>query len=178
MFASLARTTLSVLALFVISSGPAASPVCAQALPRPFVRQLIQIRTQQAFAVEAQIQKTQQFLAQVQATAPFAVPNVQAALSQEQAALAQIQSQISLLTQLLATEDQAFAVWDLIQKVQKQINGAQHPGKKRAEHEGKKRRSTANTAETAALQALLAALQAELAQLQAQINALQAQIVI
>jgi hypothetical protein len=186
MLAPLTRTTLSVLALFFVLLGPPVRPACAQALPRPFVRQLIKERTKQAFAVNAQIQKTQQLLAQVQANAPFAVPNVQAALSQEQAALAQIQSQISLLTQLLATENKAFAVWDLIQKVQNRINGTQQSGKKRSDHdrdersdhEDKRRRSGASAAEIAALQTLLPALQAQLAQLQAQINVLQAQIVV
>jgi hypothetical protein len=180
MLAFLTRTTLSVLALSWPFLGPGALPARAQALPRPFVRQLIKERTRQAFAVEAQIQRTQQLLAQVQVNAPFAVANVQAILSQQQAVLAQIQSQINLLTQLLVTEDQAFAVWDLIQKVQKQIHGTQHAGKKRSEHEHehKKKGATANAAESAVLQALLTALQAQLAQLQAQINALQAQIIV
>jgi|GEM_PF-2959620 hypothetical protein len=188
MLASLTRIAPSVLALLLMYLGLAAPSVRAQALPRPFVVKLIKQRIRQAYAVEAQIQQMQQLLAQVQATAPFAVSNVQSAISQEQAALAQIQTQINLLTQLLATEDQAFVVWDLIQKIQKRINAVQQPGKKKhSEHEDKKKHSkhegkgtgaVAQEAETAALQTLLAALQAQLAQLQAQINALQAQIVV
>jgi hypothetical protein len=160
MLATMTRTTLSALALFLMFLGPAARPARAQALPRPVIKKLIQLRTKQASAVYAEILKTQKFLAQVQATAPFAVPNVQAILSQEQAVLAQIQAQINLLTQLLATEDLAYAVDALIQKTQKRINEAK------------------NQTEKTVLQALLASLQADLAQLQANINVLQAQIVV
>jgi hypothetical protein len=160
MLAVITRTTLSVLALFLMLLGPAARPARAQALPRPVIKKLIKLRTKQAYAVYAEIQKTQTFLAQVQASAPFAVPNVQAILSQEQAVLAQIQAQINLLTQLLATEDLADAVNDLIQKTQKRTKEAK------------------NQTEQTVLQALLTALQAELAQLQATINVLQAQIVV
>jgi predicted polyphosphate/ATP-dependent NAD kinase len=160
MLAAITRTTLSVLVLFLMYLGLAAQPARAQALPRPFIKKLIKLRTKQAYAVDAEIQKTQKFLAQVQATAPFAVPNVQAILSQEQAVLAQIQAQINLLTQLLATEDQAYAVDGLIQKTQKRIKEAK------------------NQTDKAVLQALLTALQADLAQIQANINVLQAQIVI
>lgn len=160
MLASITRTTLSALALFLLFMGPAAPPARAQVLPRPFIKKLIKERTKQAYAVDAEIQKTQKFLAQVQATAPLAVPSIQAVLSQEQALLGQIQTQISLLTQLLANLDAADAVYDLIQKTQKLIN------------------KTKNQTEKIALQTLLAALQANLAQIQANINALQAQIVV
>jgi len=167
MLVLLARSTLSVLALLLIWLGPAALPARAQVLPRPVILKLIRERTKQAFAVEAEIQKTQKILVQVQVIAPFAVPNVQTILSQEQAVLAQIQAQINLLTQLLANIDAAFAVNDLIQKTQKQIDRLQ-----------RSKKGSGKQVEIAALQVLVAALQAELAQIQANINTLQAQIVI
>lgn len=160
MLATITRTSLSVLALFLMYLGPCAQPARAQVLPRPFIKKLINERTKQAYAVYAEIQKTQKFLAQVSATAPLAVPSVQAVLSQEQAVLAQIQAQINLLTQLLANIDAAYAVNDLIQKTQKKINEAK------------------NQTEKTVLQALVAALQADLAQIQANINVLQAQIIV
>jgi hypothetical protein len=159
MLASTTRTTLSVLALTLLYLGPAAPPAHAQVLPRPLIKNLIKFRTKQAFDVDGEIQKTQKFLAQLPAGSPAAA-TVQTVISQEQALLGKIQTQINLLTQLLANLDAADAVFDLIQKTQKQIN------------------KTKKQAVKTALQALLSALQADLAQIQANINVLQAQIVV
>lgn len=160
MFATITKTTLPILALLLTFLGPAAPPARAQALPRPVIHKLIKIRTKQAFAVDAEIQKTQKVLAQVQANAPLAAPAVQNVLAQEQAVLAGIQAQIALLTQLLAAEDQADALWNLIKKTKKAINEAKNQQIK------------------AALQALLSSLQADLANTQAAINVIQSQIVL
>jgi hypothetical protein len=159
MLTSIPRTTLSVLALALIYLGPAVLPARAQVLPRPVIKNLIKVRTKQAFDVDGEIQKTQKFLAQLPAGSPAAA-TVQTVISQEQALLGQVQTQINLLTQLLANLDAADAVNHLIQKTQKQINRAKKQAVKTA------------------LLALLTALQAELAQIQANIDVLQAQIVV
>lgn len=115
MIVTITKTALPVFALLTLL-GPAAAPAHAQALPRPVIHKLIKFRTKQAYAVYAEIQKTQRFLGQVLTNAPLAAPGVQNVLTQEQAVLAGIQAQIGLLNQLLALEDAADFVNGLIQK--------------------------------------------------------------
>jgi len=157
MLSSITRTILSVLALALMYMGPAAPPARAQALPRPVIKNLITVRTKQAYAVDGEIQKTQKFLAQLPAPS-VAATTVETVISQEQAVLAAVQAQINLLTSLLANLDAADEVYKLIQKTQRDI------------------KRTKNQTVKTVLQALLAALQADLAAIQANINVIQSQI--
>ncbi|HTU89061.1 MAG TPA: hypothetical protein VMF69_03090 [Gemmataceae bacterium] len=159
MFATITKTTLLVLALLLALLGPAARPARAQALPRPVINKLIKERTKQAYAADAQIQKTKKVLAKLPPGNPVTL-NVQTILAQQQGVLASIQAQINLLTQLLAAEDRADLLNDLIQNTKKQINGAKNQQIK------------------SALQAILSGLQTDLANTQALINILQSQIVL
>lgn len=152
MLVTTTRNILLVLALFLTFLGPAAIPARAQTLTRAQVRKLLKIRFAQATAVFKQIEKEQQLLAR------FPAPIVQSAIAQDQAVLSQIQAQISLLEQLLADLDLAFAIDRLIQNVQKKGGG-------KGRSNGAVRRAT------------IANLQASLSMVQAQISNLQSQII-
>jgi hypothetical protein len=144
------RSILSALALLLALLGPATCSVHAQTLTRAQVDQLLKQRLAQANALNAQIQQT------------VAFPTV---VAQLQAALSNVQYQISILQQLRAALDQAFAVDGLLQDLQGQIvRLASRPP------------TAVVIQQIALLQAVMANLQASLSTIQAQISGLQAQI--
>lgn len=149
MFATSMRGILPVIVLSLTLLGPAAHPAQAQTLTHAQIDQLLKQRLDQANALNSLIQQTGGVPA---AAAPF------------QAALSQVQYQISILRQLRATIDQAFAVDRLIQDVQRRIFFLSQSS------------SAFAFQQITVLQAAISNLQAQLVTIQAQINTLQAQI--